>query len=74
MKIANLEEEFVACMDACIQVIGGIVVQDNHMVSYDSERKFKEHEKNYVTQGLERASIMHALKMSRHYLMGKNLR
>jgi hypothetical protein len=30
-----------------------------------------EHEANYVTQDLELAAIVHALKMSRHYLLGR---
>jgi hypothetical protein len=31
----------------------------------------KEHEKNYVTHDLDLASIVHALNMLRHYLMGR---
>jgi hypothetical protein len=34
-------------------------------------RKLKEHERNYATHDLELASIVHALKMWSHYLMGK---
>jgi hypothetical protein len=33
--------------------------------------KLKEHERNYATHDLELASIVHALKMWSHYLMGK---
>ena len=40
------------------------------MIFYES-RKLKEHEKNYATGDLELASIVHALKMWRHYLMGR---
>jgi len=40
------------------------------VICYES-RKMKEHEKNYVTHDLELASIVHALKMWRHYLMGR---
>ena len=45
-------------------------MQDNYVVCYES-RKLKKHEKNYVTRDLELASIVHALKMWRHYLMGR---
>ena len=45
-------------------------MQDIHMVCYES-RKLKDHEKNYSTHDLELAAILHALKMWRHYLMGK---
>ena len=40
------------------------------MICYES-RKLKEHEKNYATHDLELAAIVHALKMWRHYLMGR---
>ena len=45
-------------------------MQYGHVISYES-RKLKEHEKNYATHVLELAAIIHALKMWRHYLMGK---
>ena len=44
-------------------------MQNNHVVCYES-RKLKDHEKNYATHDLELASIVHDLKMCRHYLMG----
>ena len=47
-------------------------MQDNHLVCYES-RKVKEDEKNYVTGDLELVAIVHALKMWRHYLMGRKL-
>jgi len=42
------------------------------VVCYES-RKMNEHEKNYVTHDLELASIIHALKMLRHYLLDRRL-
>jgi hypothetical protein len=33
--------------------------------------KLKKHEKNYATDELELESIVHALKLWRHYLMGQ---
>ena len=44
-------------------------MKDNHMVCYES-RNLKDHEKNYAINDLELASIVHALKMCRNYLMG----
>jgi hypothetical protein len=41
-----------------------------HVICYKS-RKLNEHEVNYVTHNMELASIMHALKMWRHYLLGR---
>ena len=45
-------------------------MQDNHVVCYES-RKLKEYEENYATHDIELAAIVHALKMWRHYLMGR---
>jgi hypothetical protein len=39
-------------------------------VCYES-RKLKEHERHYDTHDLELESIVHALNMWRHYLMGR---
>jgi hypothetical protein len=40
------------------------------LVCYES-KKIKNHERNYATHELELEAIVHALKMWRHYLMGK---
>ena len=56
-------------MDACKQGFGGVSMQDGHVINYES-RMLKEHEHNYVTHDLELATIIHGLKMWRHYLMG----
>ena len=45
-------------------------MQDNRVICYES-RKLKEDEKNYATHDLELGAIVHALKMWRHYLMGR---
>ena len=66
LKIAYPDEDFVVCKEW----IGGVLTQKNHVVCYES-RKLKEHDRNYDTHKLELATIVHALKMWRHYLMGK---
>ena len=40
------------------------------MISYES-RKLKEDKNNYATHDLELASIVHAINMLRHYLLGR---
>ena len=70
MKVDDLEKYFVVCTDACGQGLGGVLMQDNHVICYES-RKLKEHERNYATHYLELATIVHALKMWRHYLRGR---
>ena len=72
LKIVDPEGNFVVCMDACKKGIGKILMQDGHVISYES-RNLKEREKNYGTHDLELAPIIHALNMWRHYLMGKKL-
>ena len=58
------------CTNACNQGLGGVLIQDSHVVGYES-RNLKEHEKNYDMHDLELGPILHALKMWRHYLMGR---
>ena len=70
LKVVDTEKEFVVCTDACGQGLGGVLMQDNHVICYES-RKLKDHAKNYATHVLELAAIVHALKMWRHYLMGR---
>ena len=70
LKLADPKKDFMVCTDACGQGIGGVLMQDNHMICYES-RKLKDHEKNYATHDLDLIAIVHALKMWRHYLMGR---
>jgi hypothetical protein len=45
-------------------------MEDGHVVAYAS-RQLRKHEVNYLTHDLELATVVHALKIWRHYLMGK---
>jgi hypothetical protein len=73
LKIADPNEDFVMCIDACKEGLGGVLSQNDHVVCYEF-RKLKEHERNYATNYLELVTIIHALKMWRHYLMGKKFK
>jgi hypothetical protein len=46
-------------------------MQNGKVVSYAS-CQLKHHERNYHTHDLELVSVVHALKVWRHYLMGKH--
>jgi hypothetical protein len=70
LRIADPNEDFVVCTDACKEGLGGVLSQNGFLICYES-RKLKEHENNYATHDLELAAIVHALKKWRHYLMGK---
>jgi hypothetical protein len=45
-------------------------MQDGHVVVYASQQ-LRKHEVNYLTHDLELATVVHTLKIWRHYLMGK---
>jgi hypothetical protein len=45
-------------------------MQDGHVVAYAS-RQLRKHEAHYPTHDLELDDVVHALKIWRHYLMGK---
>jgi hypothetical protein len=69
MNIADPDKYFLVCTNACKEGLGGVLMQDGHVISYES-RKINEHERNYVTHDLELVAIIHALKMWHHYLLG----
>jgi hypothetical protein len=56
--------------NACKEGLGGFLMKNGHVTSYES-RKIKEHERNYATHYVDLFSIVHALRMGRHYLMWK---
>jgi hypothetical protein len=70
LRIADPNEDFIVCTDACKEGLGGVLTQNGFVVCYES-RKLKEHKRHYATHDLELASIVHALRKWRHYLMGK---
>ena len=70
LRIVNLDGDFIVCTDASKEGLGGVLLQNDHVIYYESQ-KLKEHEQNYPTHDLELAAIIHALKMWKHYLMGR---
>ena len=72
LRIVDPNKDFVICIDACNDGLGGVLTQEGHLIAYES-RKLKIHEKNYATYDLELASIIHDLKMCRHHLIGRKL-
>jgi hypothetical protein len=70
LKIVDPNESFLVCTDACKEGLGGVLMQNGHVIGYES-RNIKEHERNYATHDLELVAIVHTLRMWRHYLMGK---
>jgi hypothetical protein len=60
----------MVCVDARNEGLSGVLTQEGHVICYESQ-KLKEHDRNYVTHDLELAIVIHALKMWRHYIMGR---
>jgi hypothetical protein len=70
LNIVDPDDDFLVCTNACKEGLGRFLMQEGRVIFYTS-RKFNEHEINYVTHDLELVSIVHALKMWRHYLLGR---
>jgi hypothetical protein len=66
----NMEKPFSIYCDASGQGLGCVLMKDGHMVAYAS-RQLRKHEVNYLTYDLELAAVDQALKIWRHYLIGK---
>jgi len=70
LKLYDPNKDFVICTYACNEGLGGVLMQEGHVVGYES-RKLNNHENKYATHDLELATIIHALKMWTHYLIGR---
>eukprot|EP00253_Pinus_taeda_P010363 PITA_10363 len=70
LSIADPSKDYVVCTDASKEGLGGVLMQEGRVIAYES-RKLKEHEQKYSAYDLELAAVIHALKMWRHYLMGR---
>ena len=70
LKITDPDKDFLVCTDACKEGLGGFLMQEGCVICYES-KKLNEHEINYVTHDLDLVVIVHALKMWRHYLLGR---
>jgi hypothetical protein len=70
LVMPNMEKSFSIYYDVSGQGLGCVLMQDGHMVAYASQQ-LRKHEAHYPTHDLELAALVHALKIWRHYLMGK---
>jgi hypothetical protein len=68
--LLDIQKDFQVYCNASCQGLGSVLMQNGRLMSYAS-RQLKHHERNYPTHDLELASVVHALKVWRHYLMGK---
>jgi ribonuclease HI len=70
LRIANPNEDFVVCTNACKEGMGGVLGQNGCVICYESI-KLKENERNYTNHDLELAAIVQTLRKWRNYLMGR---
>jgi hypothetical protein len=70
LVMLDMEKLFSIYCIASGQSLGCVLMQDGRVVAYVS-RQLRKHEVNYLTHDLELAVVVHALKIWRHYLMGK---
>jgi hypothetical protein len=66
----DMEKPFSIYCDASGQRLGCVLMQVGHMVAPASQQ-LRKHEAHYPTHDLQLAVVVHALKILRHYLMGK---
>jgi len=69
LNIVDPNEDFVVWTYACKEGFGGVLTQNGHVIFYESIN-LNERE-NYATGELGVLATLHALKMWRHYLMGR---
>jgi hypothetical protein len=70
LVMPDMEKSFSIYFDTSGQGLGCVLMQARHMVAYASWQ-LRKHEVHYLTHNLELATVVHALKIWRHYLMGK---
>jgi hypothetical protein len=70
LEMPDMENPFSIYCDASGQGLRCVLMQGGHVVAYASWQ-LRKHEVHYPTHDLELAAVVHALKIWRHYLMGK---
>ena len=70
LKLPDFSKTFDVITDASSIALGGVLTQEGRPVAFTS-RKLKLYEVNYATHDLELLAVIHALKIWRHYLLGR---
>ncbi|WVZ69508.1 hypothetical protein U9M48_018282 [Paspalum notatum var. saurae] len=65
----DVTKPFDVYCDTSGQGLGFVLMQEGRVIAYAS-RQLRKHEANYPTHDLELATVVHALKIWRHYLLG----
>jgi hypothetical protein len=65
----DIEQPFNVYCDTSGSGLGCVLMQEGRVIAYAS-RQLRQHEEHYPTHDLELATVVHALKIWRHYLLG----
>jgi hypothetical protein len=65
----DIEKPFDVYCDASDNGLGCVLMQEGRVIAYAS-RQLRRHEEHYPTHDLELTTVVHALKIWRHYLLG----
>lgn len=69
LALPDVSKPFEVQIDASDFALGGVLLQEGHLVAYES-RKLSDAEKRYTAQEKELLAVVHCLRVWRHYLLG----
>jgi hypothetical protein len=70
LKVPNMDTDFLVCTDTSKEGLCRVLMQYGRVIAYIS-RKFRRHEENYAMHYLELLAIVYALRVWRHYVIGR---
>ena len=71
LRVPDMDKDFMVCTDASKQGLVAVLMHEVGVIAYVS-RKLKHHDEQYATQDLDLEVVMLALKLWRHYLVGRS--
>jgi hypothetical protein len=72
LKVPEMEADFLVCTYISKEGLGRVLMKDGQVIAYIS-RKLRRHEEKYALHGLVFLAIIYALKVWRHYLVGRKI-
>ncbi|XP_057953832.1 uncharacterized protein LOC131148117 [Malania oleifera] len=69
LTIPNIMKPFEVQTDALDYILGGVLLQEGYLVTYES-RKLSEAERKYTAQETEMLTMIHCRRVWKHYLLG----